>query len=508
MSKAKKSRQKTSTESEVDQSVRGDNLLLLPAVTSSAIAALNHLKKQHQHRRSIVAAVFLGLTLSLASLGVYRQISDKGSLGRLYVAGIEIITTQDSHDLEERLEQKAKNYKVIISKPTNDTKQQYSLEDVGITVDIPGTIRQAKATKQQGSLWQRMQWWQKQDVSVLTRIDRQKLHNFIENEATVVSKQPVNATLVIENGNSRLTSEHDGQGSFDPLARIRIVESASSLAPIELNLEKQVLKPKVTKQAVAAIKTQVDAILAQKVTIKIEKRTFSPDRLELAGWIDLPDFNADKGVGIEVNSGKISSYLDQIAKPYIQPPRNEVVMKGVGGAHVVLINGRNGTDISGKEKVATELAEAVLSGNGFSKDLSVDYAAYKTIDAESYDKWLVVDLANKRMDAYEQTNLVRSIKISAGAPATPTVVGQYKIYAKVKRQDMRGLNTDGSTYFQPNVEWTNYFYGDYAIHGNYWRPDSWFGNVNSSHGCIGITNVDGEWLYGWAPVGTPVITHL
>jgi lipoprotein-anchoring transpeptidase ErfK/SrfK len=97
--------------------------------------------------------------------------------------------------------------------------------------------------------------------------------------------------------------------------------------------------------------------------------------------------------------------------------------------------------------------------------------------------------------------------ISAGAPATPTVLGKYAVYTKYKSQDMSGNNADGSRYFQPAVPYVNYFYGGYAIHGNYWRPSSWFGNINSSHGCIGVNVADGAWIYDWASVGTPVIVH-
>ena len=72
---------------------------------------------------------------------------------------------------------------------------------------------------------------------------------------------------------------------------------------------------------------------------------------------------------------------------------------------------------------------------------------------------------------------------------------------------MKGANVDGSRYFQAAVPYVNYFYGSYAIHGNYWRPDSWFGNINSSHGCVGINDPDDAWVYNWAPIGTPVIVH-
>ncbi len=72
---------------------------------------------------------------------------------------------------------------------------------------------------------------------------------------------------------------------------------------------------------------------------------------------------------------------------------------------------------------------------------------------------------------------------------------------------MQGGNADGSRYFQPDVPYVNYFYADYAVHGNYWRPSSYFGNINSSHGCIGVSVGDGAWIYDWASIGTPVIVH-
>jgi lipoprotein-anchoring transpeptidase ErfK/SrfK len=75
------------------------------------------------------------------------------------------------------------------------------------------------------------------------------------------------------------------------------------------------------------------------------------------------------------------------------------------------------------------------------------------------------------------------------------------------KKTMTGPNADGTRYVQPNVPWVNFFYKDYAIHGNYWRPNSYFGNINSSHGCVGVTPGEGAWVYNWAPVGTTVVVH-
>ena len=48
---------------------------------------------------------------------------------------------------------------------------------------------------------------------------------------------------------------------------------------------------------------------------------------------------------------------------------------------------------------------------------------------------------------------------------------------------------------------------DYVIHGNYWRPLSYFGNINSSHGCVSTVPSEAEWMYDWTPIGTPVIVY-
>ena len=66
----------------------------------------------------------------------------------------------------------------------------------------------------------------------------------------------------------------------------------------------------------------------------------------------------------------------------------------------------------------------------------------------------------------------------------------------------------GPGYVEPNVPWINYFdHSSDAVHGNYWRSASTFGNVNTSHGCVGLPVNEAEWVYNWAPIGTAVINH-
>ncbi|MGC8837757.1 MAG: LysM peptidoglycan-binding domain-containing protein [Anaerolineae bacterium] len=115
------------------------------------------------------------------------------------------------------------------------------------------------------------------------------------------------------------------------------------------------------------------------------------------------------------------------------------------------------------------------------------------------EKWIEVDLSSQTLTAYAGGTPVFSAVISTGLPRTPTVTGEFRIYAKYRSAPMSGPG-----YYLPNVPYIMYFYRGYALHGTYWHNN--FGQP-MSHGCVNLRTSDAEWLYNWAPVGTLVRIH-
>lgn len=111
-------------------------------------------------------------------------------------------------------------------------------------------------------------------------------------------------------------------------------------------------------------------------------------------------------------------------------------------------------------------------------------------------KQIVVDVSDQSVYAYENGQLLRQFVVSTGLPRTPTVLGDYSVYVKYASTRMSGPGYD-----LPNVPWTMYFYQGYGLHGTYWHNN--FGQP-MSHGCVNLRTPEAEWLYNWAPVGTPV----
>ncbi|MCS6843982.1 MAG: LysM peptidoglycan-binding domain-containing protein [Caldilineales bacterium] len=111
--------------------------------------------------------------------------------------------------------------------------------------------------------------------------------------------------------------------------------------------------------------------------------------------------------------------------------------------------------------------------------------------------WIDIDLSAQRLTAYEGSTPVFSTLISSGRNPTPTPVGLFRVGYKVRSQRMTGPGYD-----LPNVPWVMYFTNrGHAIHGAYWHNN--FG-YPMSHGCVNVPVSNAQWLYNFAPVGTPV----
>lgn len=144
-----------------------------------------------------------------------------------------------------------------------------------------------------------------------------------------------------------------------------------------------------------------------------------------------------------------------------------------------------------------ELLIPALNPDGGIADLGIlDLQPLAPNPTNVVGKQIVVDLSDSRIYAYEDGQLLRTVVVSTGLPATPTVQGDYQIYVKYDAQTMSGPG-----YYLPGVPWVMYFYQGYGIHGTYWHNN--FGQP-MSHGCVNLPTPEAEWFYNFAPVGTPV----
>jgi lipoprotein-anchoring transpeptidase ErfK/SrfK len=115
------------------------------------------------------------------------------------------------------------------------------------------------------------------------------------------------------------------------------------------------------------------------------------------------------------------------------------------------------------------------------------------------ERWIDVDLSDQRLTAYEGDTPVHSFLVSSGLPATPTPVRQFRIWIKLRYDDIAGAD-----YYIKDVPFVMYFHQGYGLHGVTWHGN--FGHP-MSHGCVNLPTAEAEWLFGFADVGTLVNIH-
>lgn len=260
--------------------------------------------------------------------------------------------------------------------------------------------------------------------------------------------------------------------------------------------------------AAGQLPATLQQITAQPINLVIGDKTVPVDSTTIKSWLHIVTDKDKNTAYIHVNENAITSSLNQITAKFAKGPVDQVTTTYQDGTSAVIVAGREGVSVGDPKELAKQLSPNVLGGKGMQLNVPLKPIAFQSVTPTAFDKLIEVNVNTHQMYLYDKGQFTRQYAISAGAPSTPTPLGQFKIYSKPTVQTMTGLNADGSKYIQPNVHWINYFLpGGYAIHGNYWRPLNVFGTVNTSHGCVSLPDDQAQWVYDWAPIGTTVITH-
>lgn len=119
--------------------------------------------------------------------------------------------------------------------------------------------------------------------------------------------------------------------------------------------------------------------------------------------------------------------------------------------------------------------------------------------------WIDVNIEKETLTLFQYQKPVFVTYVSTGLPASPTVRGTFRIWEKLLKTRMVGGPPFAThVYDLPNVPWTMYYHGSYAVHGTYWHDN--FGTPQSA-GCTNLTQGDARYVYSKVGVGTVVYNH-
>ncbi len=131
-------------------------------------------------------------------------------------------------------------------------------------------------------------------------------------------------------------------------------------------------------------------------------------------------------------------------------------------------------------------------------------------DIAQLDTYIEVDLTNQMLWYYKNGKVKHKCGVVSGMPTKErmTYPGIYQLWMKERNKTMKGRTSEGS--YESNCSYWNYIsQNSIGIHDATWQSS--FGGDRykyfGSHGCVGISLSDAQYIYENIPLGTVVIMY-
>lgn len=130
----------------------------------------------------------------------------------------------------------------------------------------------------------------------------------------------------------------------------------------------------------------------------------------------------------------------------------------------------------------------------------------------SDEPWVDVNLTYQSAIGVIGERQVHLAWVTTGDDGWNTPTGEFRINRRVYNETMTsaalGIPPGPDSYHLTDVLFTQYFTNvGHALHLNYWRPESVFGNRRTSHGCVGMRYNDAAFFWNFVGSGNRVVIH-
>lgn len=423
---------------------------------------------------------------------------------KVTIAGVKVggLTKDQAKVLIDKKIQELNNNGPEISYNGNTVTPK--LDEMGVTFNNNEIIDQAYNTCRKGQSKDKIKDFielitKDKSIEIQPQIDEAKFDAYLNQLATTIEEEPINASLSVSHGQIILTSSKKGRGlDKDKLKDDlkNMINSGELSGKIVMSTSD--LTPKILEKDTLEAKTQAEKYLSSApIIVTFEDSAWEADRSEIGSWIK---FSEDENKLIA--SVNPAGFVGWIAKRVeINPIDREIE----DGTNNLLADGQDGRGVASSTLTA-QIRQTLQNGQPATFAL-VTFAIprgekiiYPHAQPGRYEgRYIDINLSEQTLYAFEGNNLVNQFLVSTGKRGYATPTGEFHVYGK-----NRSTLMDGPDYYLPNVEWVSWFYGDYSIHGTYWHSN--FGHT-MSHGCVNASNADAEWVYNWNDIGTPVYVH-
>lgn len=472
-------------------------------------------------KRVIVILSVVLLLISLFGISVFAfELAYKDKVyPRVWLDGLSVGgRTKDevTSILKARLEYYSKNNVMITYK---DQKWSPSLEEIGSSLDVEGTVNRAFSVGRDKSFIisffdQVKTLTRSQNIEAKFELTEDVLNKYIEGIQAKVNQPPQNATLAFQGGAWVVVPPKDGSGVTISEMSKEIKGSLNTLSPKTIEIKPHKLEPAITEDGIGEAKKKANIFTTSPINFTYAGEVYVADQAQIASWVD---FIAAKDypheLDAQLNDGRITAFFtENISSKIDNPPIKTKYTMAADGQKIILSQGEDGEGVDVPAAIAQIKVLVEKSGT---REIPLSVTVIKAGEVESTpygvvaltnEKYVDVSLSAQVLTCFDGGKAQFSSLVSTGISRYPTPTGNFHIYSKTPSCRMQHFYGPGNpdNYDLPNVPWAMFFTGPYSLHGTYWHSN--FGTP-MSHGCVNLPTPAAGWVYAWAPIGTLVIVH-
>lgn len=387
----------------------------------------------------------------------------------------------------------------------NGKTYTYSDSDLGVKRDTSSLLDVAYAPRD--SIINDRLANKKQSATLNTYVQKKKLLAAIDSNIASY-KTTQNASVSVSGGNLTVNPGRAGISiDYDGLIRQLKQSDLKSSVTITANFSEQ--QPQILTAAAEDAKAQAEGLIKPDYGVSAANSgTKYASLAQKASWLVFTPDESTHKIGAAINIITARNTMAKIAQSFAQPAKNRITFTATDGTEVDLDDGQPEVDVDQPaiDDGLNKLADALTAQQSYTFPITLSTKAQgaRNLGTSTGGKFVLVDVADYRAYAINDTSVDRTMVVSTGRPGLETPKGHFHILSKTPLVTMRGCNKLVGCWVVPNVPNAEFFTNDGdALHGTYWYVN--WGHQNASHGCVNLQLADASWLYGWTQVGTDVI---
>lgn len=355
------------------------------------------------------------------------------------------------------------------------------------------------------------------DIKKEYKINNAKLSKFLDKVEKKINVIPKDSSITTNGASIKVVPAVFGRKLNVEQLKEKVIAAAISFQDEPVTVETKTWSPKIQDEKAKALAEEADKIASKKVVLTYKDKKYSPTKDVIVSWVTFTRDGSKADWKMFIDQGKMYSYFDAIGSGINKLPVSQKVRVENGTKEKITQKGKNGLIIN-KASLASQLATGLRNNPEVNLTIPMMVAYYQTfkdyVVVANWAKYIEINISTQTMTAYTKGgHRVNKWSITSGqnnvieGSNTNTPTGTFLIQGKANDICMPNPPGDGKLC---HIHYVSYFTAQgHAIHEAWWRYS--FGGAdyvyNGSHGCINAPISVAQFIYNWAPIGTPVMIH-